>query len=256
MATDFLSALNTIKTVLAADFACEESNFDNAGVFIHQAKELPGRRNFPFRKKAFLIATMGRGVVVACSLERLGWADANLSGLKRNDIFAQPVIGLMDTYVKPDGQYIAGPDLKHICTKSIFKPFQPEGDIEIDLVEDVPSLRLYGDTRFPNGLGRGPIPGLPWMVAAVAKCGGEIAGIAAASADCDVMWQVGVDTLPEYQERGIAKATVSAVTEYILEHGVIPYYSALESNTASRATAASVGYKPAWVELYAREQKA
>jgi predicted GNAT family acetyltransferase len=65
-----------------------------------------------------------------------------------------------------------------------------------------------------------------------------------------------VDTLEPYRNRGIAKATVSAITQYILEHGVIPYYSTVETNAASRATAAALGYKPAWVELYARDQQA
>jgi GNAT superfamily N-acetyltransferase len=256
MKPDFFSTLNTVKQILMADFACEESDFDNTGVFIHQAKELPGRREFPFRKNAFTAASMGRGVVISCNLERLGWADATLSGLTRNDVFTQPTIALMDSYVKPSGQYIAGPDLKHICAKSIFQPYKPEGDIELNLVEDVASLGLYRDKRFPNSLGHGHNPQTPWMVAAVAKYNGEIASIATASADCDVMWQIGVDTMEPYRNRGLGKATVSAVTEYLLEHGVIPYYSTFESNTASRATAAALGYKPAWVELYARELKA
>jgi GNAT superfamily N-acetyltransferase len=256
MATDFYTALNTVKTVLAADYACEESDFDTPGVHIYQAKELPGRRNFRFRKQSFAAATMGRGVVISCNLERLGWADANLGKLSRNDVFAPPAAGLIDGYVKKDGQYIAGPDLKHVCVKSNFKPCKPQGDVTLELIEDVPSLGLHGDKRFPNSLGLGHNPHMPWMVAAIAKCGGEIAGIASASADCDIMWQIGVDTLEQYRNRGIAKATVSAVTEYIMDHGVISYYSTFETNAASRATAAALGYKPAWVELYAREKLA
>ena len=253
MATDFFTALNTIKSVLAADYACEESDFDNPGVFIHQAKELPGRRSFPFRKKSFAAATMGRGVVVACSLERLGWADANLSGLKRNDVFAPPAMKLMNDYVKPDGQYIAGPDLKHVCTKSIFKPSAPPEGVRIEIIEDVNEIGKYLGSRFPSNLS---YPNNPIMVAAVARCENEVAGLASATADADIMWQIGVDTLEPYRNRGIAKATVSAVTGYILEHGAISYYSTFETNAASRATAAALGYKPSWVEIYARELQA
>jgi GNAT superfamily N-acetyltransferase len=255
MTPDFLSTLNSVKKVLAADFSCEENDFDKAGVFIHRAKKLPGRRAFPFRKNNFAAATMGRGVVITCSLERLGWADANLSGLTRNEVFTQPAISLMDTYVKKAGQFINGPDLKHVCSKGIFKAYQPESDIEITLVEDVRQLSVYGDARFSNSLGRTNNPHTPLMIAAVANCGGKIAGVACASADCDVMWQIGVDTLPDFRRRGIGKAAVSAVTAFALEHGIIPYFSTLESNTASRATAAALGFKPAWVELYARELK-
>jgi GNAT superfamily N-acetyltransferase len=255
MTPDFLSTLNTVKKVLASDFACEEKDFDNPGVVIHKAKKLPGRREFPFRKNIFAAATMGRGVVITCSLERLGWADANLSALTRNEVFTQPAISLIDSYVKQAGQCIAGPDLKHVCAKSIFKPYKPDGEIEINLVEDVRQLGIYGDQKFSNSLGRTGNPHTPLMIAAVASCGGKIAGAASASADCDVMWQIGVDTSPEFRRRGIGKAVVSAVTEFVLGHGIIPYFSTLESNTASRATAAALGFKPAWVELYARELK-
>jgi GNAT superfamily N-acetyltransferase len=256
MIQDFFLTLNAVKKVLAADFACRETDFEKYGITFCLSQELPGRRQFPYREKFLAMVSMGRGIIACCSQGRMAWAEARLSKLTRDEVYGAPAISLMNEYVKQDGQFMAGPDLKHICTKSIFQPYKPAGDIEINLVEDVKSLGLYGDKRFPNSLGHGANPHTPWMVAAVAKCGGQIAGVATASADCDVMWQIGVDTLPEYRNRGMGKAAVSAVTAYLLEHGVIPYYSTLESNTASRATAAALGYKPAWVELYARELKA
>lgn len=112
------------------------------------------------------------------------------------------------------------------------------------------SKELPGRRRFPNSMG---YPDIPRRVAAIAMCKGEIAGIAGACADSDNMWQIGVDTLPEFRNRGIGKAIVSAVTGYTLIQGKIPYYSTVVSNLASRAVAISLGYKPAWVELYVRE---
>ena len=254
---DFYTALNAVKKVLTADFACGKDDFDNDGVFIHPAKEMTGRRRFPFREKSLSIATMGRGVAVSCSVDKLGWCDANLSGLSRNEIFAPPAIKMMDEFVKKDGQYMAGPDLKYICTKNIFNPFNYNiKGVEITLANDTSGLKLDGDPRFLNSLGRGNNPLTPRVVAAVARCKGQIAGIASASADCDSMWRIGVDTAEEYRNRGIGKAMVSRVTEVILAAGKIPYYSALESDTASKALAASLGYKTTWIEIYAREKTA
>jgi GNAT superfamily N-acetyltransferase len=252
MTRDFYSTLNDVKKVLAADFACRESDIDNSGVFIHEAKELPGRRRFPFRQKAFGVATMGRGILISCSLERMGWVDANLSRLNRDDFFCPDTIKLMNDYVKPDGQYLAGPDIKHICAKNLFRPFPPPEGVQIEIVEDIKEIRKYLGPQFPNNLS---YSNNPIMVAAVAKVNGEIAGLSSATADTDTMWQIGVDTLEQFRKRGIGKAAVSAVTEYLLEHGAIPYYSTFEENIASRALAAALGYKAAWVELYAREQK-
>ena len=35
---------------------------------------------------------------------------------------------------------------------------------------------------------------------------GKLIGLAACSADCDTMWQIGIDVLPEYRRKGIASA--------------------------------------------------
>ena len=70
------------------------------------------------------------------------------------------------------------------------------------------------------------------------------------------MWQIGVDTLERYRNRGVAKATVSAITEYMLEKGIVPYYSTFESNAASRAVAGALGYKTAWIEMNNRANQA
>jgi RimJ/RimL family protein N-acetyltransferase len=249
----FLSALNAVKIILAADFACKESDFDNEGVFIHQAKELPGRRRFFFREKPFSVITMGRGVVVSCSVERLGWCDANLSQLSRNEMFAPEAVTMMNDFVKKDGQCIVGPHLKYICTKDIFQPYKPGNDIEVTVSDDPKQIEKYNEARFPNSLTR---RNNPELVIAVVKYRGEIAGKAGASADTDTLWQIGVDTLEPYHQKGIGKAMVSALTEYILNQRNIPYYSTLESNAASRQLAASLGYKTAWIELYASENKA
>lgn len=253
MAADFYAALNTAKKVLAVDFACAESDFDNMGVFIYEAKELPGRRRFPFRLKSMGVASMGRGVVVSCSSERLRWARINLSKLDRNDIYNPYIIGRMAGYVSRDGQCMAGPDLKYVCAPDIFRPFFLHDKTEITLVDDTAGLEKYNDDDpFPDTRG---YANNPRRVMAVARCNGVVAGIASACADSDLMWQIGVDTLPEYRRRGIGKATVSAVTRYILKQGVVPYYSTTLVNEASKGIALALGYKPAWVELYSREPK-
>jgi GNAT superfamily N-acetyltransferase len=252
----FLSAINIVKKVLAADYGCERPDFENDGVFIHRYAKFEGARRFHIPAKTFSVVTMGRGVVVSCSLERLGWADAHLSRLSRNDIFAEPAVKLINDYLQPDKQFMSDPTLKYICTDEIFRESPGNEEIEIKLVEGQELLGLYQDNRFPNSLGPYPSPQLPMAVAAVARIKGEIAGIAAVCDESDTLWQVGVDTLEPYRRRGIGKMTVSAVTRYVMDKGITPYYSTVESNTASRALAESLGYKTAWIEMYCRDIKA
>ena len=42
------------------------------------------------------------------------------------------------------------------------------------------------------------------VVAVTGYVDGNIAGVAGASNDCDTMWQIGIDVLPEYRKLGVA----------------------------------------------------
>ena len=79
--------------------------------------------------------------------------------------------------------------------------------------------------------------------------GDTLVGLAACSADCDTMWQIGIDVLPEYRRRGIASALTRRLAAEILSRGKVPFYCAAWSNLASVRNAIKSGFKPAWAEL-------
>ena len=78
---------------------------------------------------------------------------------------------------------------------------------------------------------------------------GKLIGLAACSADCDTMWQIGVDVLSEYRRRGIASALTSRLAIEILERGKVPFYCCAWSNLKSAKNAIKSGFRPAWVEM-------
>lgn len=82
--------------------------------------------------------------------------------------------------------------------------------------------------------------------------GGRLAGLAGCSADCEEMWQIGIDVLPAYRRRGVAAALTSALALEIIRRGKVPFYCAAWSNIASVRTAIKSGFRPAWVEMTAR----
>lgn len=84
---------------------------------------------------------------------------------------------------------------------------------------------------------------------------GQLIGLAACSADCDAMWQIGVDVLPEYRRQGIASALTSKLALEILERGKVPFYCCAWSNIKSARNAIRSGFRPAWVELTVKSQK-
>ena len=82
--------------------------------------------------------------------------------------------------------------------------------------------------------------------------GEKLIGLAGCSADCDEMWQIGVDVLPEYRRLGIASALTSSLAGEILIRGKVPFYCSAWSNIRSVRNAVKSGIIPAWVELTAK----
>ena len=81
---------------------------------------------------------------------------------------------------------------------------------------------------------------------------GRLIGLAGASADCDTMWQIGIDVLTEYRRQGIASALTSRLAIEIIERGKVPFYCAAWCNIKSVRNAVKSGFRPAWVEMTAK----
>ena len=79
--------------------------------------------------------------------------------------------------------------------------------------------------------------------------GEVLVGLAACSADCDSMWQIGVDVLPDYRRKGIASALTSQLALEILKRDKVPFYCCAWSNLKSARNAIKSGLRPAWVEM-------
>lgn len=82
--------------------------------------------------------------------------------------------------------------------------------------------------------------------------GDKLIGLAGCSADCDTMWQIGIDVLPEYRRQGIASALTSRLAIEILNRGKVPFYCAAWCNVKSVRNAIKSGFRPAWVEMTAK----
>lgn len=78
---------------------------------------------------------------------------------------------------------------------------------------------------------------------------GKLIGLAACSADCDDMWQIGVDVLPEYRRQGVASSLTSNLAVEIMDRGKVPFYCCAWSNIRSARNALKSGFMPAWIEM-------
>lgn len=87
------------------------------------------------------------------------------------------------------------------------------------------------------------------VIAAGAYENDRLIGLAGASADCESMWQIGVDVLPEYRRKGIAAALTSKLAIEILSRDIVPFYCCAWSNIGSIRNAVASGFRPAWVQI-------
>lgn len=253
-ARDRQAALATIRAVLAADCACPAQAFLDEGVVVVEARAVAGRRHFPLPARPLLVVTMGAGVVVSCHRDRLGWARATLGACGRDAVFSPATIAQLAQAVARDQQDLLGPVLTYACSADRFRPAPSPAGVTVTLVERDGIADLYRHPGFGHALSYRTDAERPDMAAAVASDAGTIVGIAAASADAEGLWQIGVDVVASHRGGGIGRAVVSRLTETLLERGVVPYYAALVSNLRSRSLAVGLGYWPAWTDMYAKDR--
>ena len=253
MTYDRVTTWQAVQTVLAADLACAVEDFDRPGVVVVVAADRPGRRAFPLHRSALHMVTTGRGVVVSCPPEHVRRVRGLLETLPRDHIIAANTLARLAAAVAvADGQALHGPYPNSVCWPARFQPAVPPDGITIRVLQGPQVSHLYPYPGFDHALAYQTGGQRPDVLAAAAYCAGEVIGVAGASADSDVLWQVGVDVRTAYQGRGIGRAVVSRVTEAIFAAGRVPHYVHAVANLPSARVALSLGYRPAWVEVYTR----
>jgi GNAT superfamily N-acetyltransferase len=247
------AALEIVRTVLAADCACQPEDWQRDAVTVVEAREMVGRRRFSFHAPEFILRTMGCGAVISCSADRLAWARAELGSRTKDELFLLATLVLINQRVAADGQRLDGPSLNYLCTDEDFRAASLPVGFTLEYFGPERMTEAYAYTGFGYALSYDLAYPRPDMIAVAAWHDGQVIGLAGASADSDEVWQVGVSVLPAYHRMGIGKALVSQVTEMTLAQGKVPHYATWIANLASSNTARTLGYWLAWTDVCVRD---
>ncbi len=228
--------LAIVRNQLARDMNCRPEDFCAEGILFCPAALREGRRMFKRQTPFLEIATMGRGVVVSADADILSAVRSVLQNRTREDIFAAPFVWGHSLYYLPDTKTIR----KLPCPAGFTLHFKTGGEIHA----------LYTQPGFENAIQYDENVLRPDVVALCAMQAEKIVAVAGASADCKTMWQIGIDVLPAFRDRGLASCLVNNLTPWILERGVLPYYGTASSNIPSQIVAYRSGYLPAWMCTY------
>ena len=220
-----------VREQLAVDLNCLPVDFDHDGILFFQSKENPGRRPFLRGDRHFDMLTTGNGIIVSATADILPFLKNELEGKNREEAFEMPFVYGSGVFFLPDDPHPL--------------PLPPLFEYEIVEKEEIPLL--YKFKGFGNAIQYDVNHPRPDVLAMTARKNGIIAGIAGASDDCKMLWQIGIDVVPEYRRCGLASALTNHLAIKILEREKIPYYGTASSNVISQRVAFRAGFKPAWV---------
>lgn len=236
--------LNIALSQSAADSSCSPEDFistENKVVFSKKNENARRYLELPFLCD---LCSYGTNVVASVSPELEGIVRSYIGSYKAEYCFEVPNLHVLMDALRPLNM--------NACFMAEY--FLP--DLSLLKLPDCPyELRLM----YPEDFEQLYIP--QWsnalcarrkeldMLGVGAYDGDKLIGLAGCSADCDTMWQIGIDVLPEYRRQGIASALTTKLAMEVLERGKVPFYCCAWSNIKSARNAIKSGFKPAWVQL-------
>ena len=231
----------------AIDLNCKSSDFIGEENKVVLSKAHPDARKYLELPFVCTLVSYGRNIVASVQEE---WKDVVWDYIQQYSVehcFETPNLHILNDALQKGGQRICFmaeyflPDLNQLKEQKCSYPIKVlEQEAFETLYTKSWSNALCEKRKQLDVLGVG------------AYKEGQLIGLAACSADCDKMWQIGVDVLPEYRRRGIASALTSKLALEILERKRVPFYCAAWSNIKSVRNAIRCGFRPAWVELTAK----
>lgn len=228
----------------ALDMNCRPTDFLASENVVVKSVIGPMARKYYKEPIACSFVSYGSNIVASVKDEYRAIAEEYIERFEFYHCFETPNLHWLDSRMDDAGQKVCFmaeyflPDMEKIDRRSC--------DYEMQILEHADFCDLYlpqwsnalcQDRKELDVLGIG------------AYDGGKLIGLAGCSADCDTMWQIGVDVLPEYRRKGVASALTSTLAVEILQREQVPFYCCAWSNIRSARTAVKSGFVPAWVEM-------
>ena len=231
----------------AIDAHCAPEDFDRAeNVIVHSAADPRARRylELPF---ACDLISYGPNLVASVSPQLEAAVRQYASRYAPAHCFETPNLHMLSGMLRPKGMDVSIMAEYFLPDPDALKPLSC--GLELRVLEQEQFSGLYLP-QWGNALCEKRRDLDVLAVGAYEK--GALVGLAGCSADCEEMWQIGIDVLPAYRRRGIASALTSRLAWEILQRGKVPFYCAAWCNLASVRNAIRSGFRPAWVQMTVR----
>ena len=242
--------LRIAMTQSAADLCADASDFTRSENVVVLSHENPDARRYLKLPFTCQLVSYGQNVVASISPELREITEAYINRYPVEHLFETPNLHVLNDALMARGQKICFMAEYFLPDADALHPLDCPFETRILTPKDFQSLyrpewsnALCERRKHLDVLGVG------------AYDGDKLIGLAGASADCDTMWQIGIDVLPDYRRQGIASALTSRLATEILARGKVPFYCAAWSNIKSVRNAIKSGFRPAWVEMTAKPKE-
>ena len=243
---------------LAIEYSCDAADFLRDEIVITEYRANAGCRDYIPGPRFLTFASFGHGAVISADKRIHEWLREYLAGedkpIKGQELFEHERWLAINSACGKYGKKLMSTFHMQLPDAYISAP---AADVRVKWFEQDEIQPFYGAEQkiFPNSLRPYPDTHYPDIIAVAAYDGDKIIAMSGASADTPEMWQIGIDVLPEYRNRGIAAHLVSLLKNEILQRGKLPFYGTGLSNLGSQNVARAAGFFPAWIECSTAEPR-
>lgn len=226
----------------ALDLNCDPEDFLRSKPVIVKSDLSPRARKYYQEPIAGILVSYGHNIVASVKDEYHEIVSEFINKFEFYRCFETPNLYWLDNRLSALGQRVCFMAEYYLPDPGKLKLLPCE--YRLDMLSDFSSLyqpewsnALCEDRKSLDILGVGAYEGT------------TLVGLAGCSADCDTMWQIGVDVLPEYRRKGVAAALTSRLAVETWQRNKVPFYCSAWSNLPSVRNAVKSGFVPAWVEM-------
>jgi GNAT superfamily N-acetyltransferase len=228
----------------AIDLSCTPEDLVSGKKVVVESRPHPKARAYLRLPFACNLVSYGGGAVASVSPEVRDIVTHYMEKYPVEHLFETPNLHALDDALAPHGLRTCFMAEYFLPDLSALKSLPCKYELRLLEPADFKSLYL---PQWSNALSD-KRPHLD-MLGVGAYDGDTLIGLAGCSADCDSMWQIGIDVLPAYRRQGIAAALTAHLALECLKRDKVPFYCAAWSNIPSVRNAIKAGFRPAWVEL-------
>jgi len=238
-----------VKEQLSKDYNCTIEDFNNNENLITDLKIIEGCRKYNNEKEIMKILIFNGKIIISADDCIKNWCIENLKDFPGEWLFLYSALRRIDKKLNEFGYEID--DTHHYYLPKNSNDIKTN-NFNFKWYEKNEILQFKDDNRFDEAFAFNENYPDVLAVAALDR-EGNILGMAGASEDSDIMWQIGVNIMPEAKGKGIATTIVEALKNEILRRGKIPFYGTVESHIISQKVALKSGFYPVFAEIKIRK---